>query len=654
VSRDPYLHDIPLEQAQARWEQALRQASLWGPLGQEEIPLEHALGRVTAEPVWARTSSPNTTCAAMDGYAVVSTATHLATDRRPVRLAVGREAEYVDTGDPLPLWADAVVPIEVVETETGIAEMIVLRNPVPPWSNLRPVAEDIAATELVLPSRHLLRPVDLGALASAGITRVVVFRRPRVAVLPTGDELVPVGQPAKPGEIIESNSLVLAGQVETWGGVPQRLPISPDNLQALQEAVRGAAADSDLILINAGSSAGSEDHTADVIRSMGRVLVHGVAVRPGHPVILGVLESVGESSQLRVIPVIGVPGFPVSAALTGEIFVRPLLALWGGRRDEPAPSVQAFLTRKVHTSGGDDEYLRVAVARVGERLLATPLSRGAGVITSLVRADGFVIIPRGTQGHEPGEPVFVHLNTRAADLDRTILALGSHDLTLDLLADRLAQRGRRLISANLGSLGGLLALARGEAHFGGCHLLDPATGEYNVSYVRKYLPNRPAILLGFVRRTQGLLVAPGNPKRVVGLADLASGDVKFVNRQRGAGTRLLLDHLLSREGIDSATICGYAQETYTHLAVAATVASGQADCGLGVEAAAHQFGLEFIPLAEERYDLIVPEEHYRSEALAPLLETLHDSALTNAIRELPGYSLPDIGKVIEVINGLGS
>ena len=641
MNRGMYLHDVALAEAMGRFQEALEQAGLWGPLETETVSLEHALGRVTAEPVWARLSSPSATSAAMDGYAVRTSATRLASDRAPIELALGTEAVYVDTGDPLPVWADGVAPIEVAEV---LAEFVRLRAPIPPWSNLRPVAEDIAAGDLVLPSGHRVRPVDLGALGSSGATSLSVWRPPRVAILPTGDELVPHDQAPRPGEIIESNSLVLAGQVEAWGGIATRLPIVRDERSTLRQAVLQAALDHDLVLVNAGSSAGSEDFTAEVVESIGRVLVHGVAVRPGHPVILGMIEA-----HERRVPVIGVPGFPVSAALTGEIFVEPLLARWLGRLPHDPPLVPAILTRKVHSTAGDDEYLRVAVGRVGERVVAAPLPRGAGVITSLVRADGIVLIPAGTQGLEAGDPVQVRMYLDPEWVNRTLVALGSHDLCLDLIAERLPRRGRRLTSANIGSLGGLIALSRNEAHFGGCHLLDPETGEYNLRFVRQYLPGRRVILLGFIRRTQGLLVATGNPKGIRGLSDLTRADVAFINRQRGAGTRLLFEHLLAQERIEPAAIRGYTQETYTHLTVAAAIASGQVDCGMGVEAAAAQYGLDFLPIAEERFDLVVPEDHYRSEVFQPVLEVLADLHLHRAILALPGYRLPDIGRVLHVV-----
>jgi molybdopterin molybdotransferase/putative molybdopterin biosynthesis protein len=646
MSDDIFLRDIPLAVAWQRLLQALDTAGLSGPLPGESVPLESALGRVTAEPVWARQSSPHYHAAAMDGYALRAESTHGAGDRTPLDLTVGNQAAYVDTGDALPEWADAVVPIEDVEPvgegRRAGSSAIRLREAVPPWSHVRPMGEDMVASELVLASGHTLRPVDLGVLAGSGHASVLVRRKARVSILPTGSELVPPGTQAGAGQIIEYNSLVLAAQVREWGGDPRRLPIVPDDLAQITEAVRQAALDgADLILIGAGSSAGSEDFSASVVSDLGRLLVHGVAVRPGHPVILGLLDVEG-----RGVPVIGVPGYPVSAALTGEIFVQPLLDRWLGRVPASPQEVEAVLTRKVHSSIGDEEFLRVTVGRVGPRLIAAPLARGAGVLTSMVRADGIVRIPAGAQGLEAGQTVRVRLYRRPDEIERTIVALGSHDLTLDLMAQFLAERGRRLASANVGSLGGLIALRRGEAHFAGSHLLDPESGEYNLRYVREYLPEVPVVLIGLVGREQGLIVARGNPLGLRQLEDIASTGVSFVNRQRGAGTRVLLDYHLGCAGIDAAAIRGYEHEEYTHLAVAAAVASGRAACGLGIRAAAEALSLGFVPLFNERYDLVIPRVYYETPFLRPLLDLLGDPQFRRAVGALPGYSLAPMGKLI--------
>jgi putative molybdopterin biosynthesis protein len=510
----------------------------------------------------------------------------------------------------------------------------------------------MVATELVLPANHKLRPVDLGALAGSGHTAVDVYRRPRVAIIPTGSELVPLDSvrdddQLRAGQIIEYNSIVLAAQVSDWGGLPSRWPIVPDELAAIETAVRSAVVDHDLVLVNAGSSAGSEDYTAHIVQELGELLVHGVAVRPGHPVILGILQVEDEDKH---VPVIGVPGYPVSAALTGEIFIEPLLAQWQGMQAVEKPRIEGALTRKVMSHTGDDDYVRVSVGKVGDKIMVTPISRGAGVISSLVRADGIMLIPRFSEGQNVGDEVSVQLYRTISEIEQTIVAIGSHDLTLDLLAQHLAERsgGFRLMSANVGSLGGLVALRRGEAHLAGSHLLDPDTGIYNESYIQRYVPDRELAVVTLVGREQGWIVAPGNPKRLTGWADAANPDVQLVNRQRGAGTRLLLDYELGQLGIDPSQVGGYEREEYTHLAVAAAVASGVADTGLGIRAAARALDLDFVPLAAEQYELVIPVEFYESTLLQPLLELLHDADFRKAVNALPGYDTTPMGQVRKI------
>lgn len=647
-----YLEDIPLETAWAAFRAALSSTGRWQPLPSEEIGLSEATGRITAKTVWAKISSPHYHASAMDGYAVRAADTIGANETTPITLTLvepndpepksARPAQAINTGQPLPGWANAVVMIEHTQAVAGGIE---IGAALPPWHHVRPMGEDMVATEMVLPANHRLRPADLGALAGSGQATVWVYRRPRVAIIPTGSELVPVeaaaGGRLRPGQIIEYNSLVLAAQVAQWGGIASRQPIVADELAAIQAAVQ-AVADYDLILLNAGSSAGSEDYAAQVVQSLGQLLVHGVAVRPGHPVILGILGN--------GTPIIGVPGYPVSAALTGEIFVEPLLAAWQGQQPYQPPTIAASLTHKIVSSTGDEDFVRVAVGQVGERILATPIGRGAGVITSLVRADGLVRIPRFQEGADVGSQVTVHLYRPEQDIAKTIVAIGSHDLLLDLLAQFLAEQGQgvRLSSANVGSLGGLLALRRGEAHLAGSHLLDAETGQYNLSYLARYLPGRELTLVTLCGREQGWLVAAGNPKGIAGWGDVARPDIRLVNRQRGAGTRLLLEYELGKLGVAPAGINGYDREEYTHLAVAAAVAAGTADMGLGIRAAATALQLDFVPLAYERYDLVIPTEHYHSPRLRPLLDLLYNPHFRAAAMSRPGYDIGEMGNTVSL------
>jgi putative molybdopterin biosynthesis protein len=657
-----YLHDIPLPEAQARLRQSLQEADLWRVLGTQTIPLdEHALGWVTAEPIWAKLSSPHYHASAMDGFAVRALATNGALLSRPLTLRIGPDAEYVDTGDPLPDWANAVIPIENVEAldelgkitqEIRQPDSIRIRAAVAPWSHVRPLGEDIVASQLVLPAGHILRPADLGAIAASGHHEIRVARKPKVAILPTGTELVPVGSTLKAGDILEYNSLVLAAQIKSMGAEPTRYPITRDDFDQICERVQEAAQTQDLVLLNAGSSAGAEDFSARVVERLGRLLVHGVAVRPGHPVILGMIdlrriagvEPVDRPAS--IVPILGVPGYPVSAALTIDIFVEPLIATWLGRRSMELPTETATLTRKIVSPPGDDDFVRVAVGKVGDRLLAAPLARGAGVITSLVQADGLALIPRGAQGLDAGENVQIRLYRSKREIERTIFCIGSHDLTLDILAQFLSERDRRLASANVGSQGGLIALRRGEAHMAGSHLLNTQTGEYNISYIRQYMPAIPVRVVALVGREQGLMVKRGNPREIKSLEDLTKPRVQFVNRQRGAGTRVLLDYHLSVMTITPERIAGYAQEEYTHLGVAAAVASGRADCGLGIAAAAQALDLEFIPLFQERYDLVIPKQFAEGDLLAPVFGLLAERRFREAVAQLPGYDVSVMGTIV--------
>lgn len=650
-----YLHDIPLPEAQKRFREVLQAAGLNGLLAAETLPLDDgALGRVLAEPVWARISSPHYHASAMDGFAVRAAQTAGAGPADPRVLAVPGSAVYLDTGDPLPELFDSVIPIENIEPLDADGRQtdsirspaaIRIRAAVAPWSHVRPLGEDIVATQLVLPAGRVLGPADLGAIAASGQVEIQAARRPRVAIIPTGTELVPPGAGLKPGAILEYNSIVMAAQVKAMGGEPVRYPIVPDDFLLIRAAVELAARECDLILLNAGSSAGSEDFSARVVQELGKLLVHGVAVRPGHPVILGMLNSVTPESEPRSVPIIGVPGFPVSAALTVDIFVEPLMARWLGRREAAPPVQEAFITRKIASPGGDDEYLRVVVGEVSGRMLAAPLSRGAGTITSLSQADGVVVIPRGEQGLEPGEKVQVRLFHRPEELKNTIFCTGSHDVALDLLAQFLSHEEARLVSSNVGSQGGLLALRKGEAHLAGSHLLDPQTGTYNYPYLERYVGDLPVRLVTLAHRSQGLMVKRGNPLALTSIADLRREGVRFINRQRGAGTRVLLDYQLGLLGIPARDILGYNQEEYTHLAVAAAVASNRADCALGIAAAAQALDLDFLPLYQERYDLVIPVEHWEGELLAPLRRALKDPAFQRSVAALPGYDISQMGEI---------
>jgi putative molybdopterin biosynthesis protein len=449
--RKVYLEDIPLQEALQRLFAALERVGGLDLLPGEQIPIQEGTGRVTARPIWAEISSPHYHASAMDGVAVRAEDTNLASESSPIQLKIGEQAQWIDTGEPLPTEYNAVIMIEYVQpVEEGIIEII---SPVAPWQHIRPMGENIVASELVLPENHILRPLDLGAIGASGITHIEVRHRPRVAIIPTGSELVQPGESLKPGNIIEFNSLMLAGLVEEWGGAVTRFDPLPDDPERLKTAIKQALAEHDMVVLNAGSSAGSEDYTASAIADLGEVLVHGIAIRPGHPVVLGI---VGSKS------VIGIPGYPVSAVLTLELLVKPLIHHRLGVASPQRPKIEAVMTRKVLSPMGEDEFLRVKLGKVGNKVVATPLQRGAGMIMSLVRADGLMCIPRFSEGVHEGEKVWIELQRPPEDVENTIVIIGSHDLTLDVMANHLHKQHPELSlsSSNVGSLGGLLALKR--------------------------------------------------------------------------------------------------------------------------------------------------------------------------------------------------
>ncbi len=589
MSREIYLEGTPLDEALSKWLRKLESEGVGRPLSGETIQVKDSLGRITAEAVIAKISSPFYHSSAMDGYAVRFADTFGASETSPKRLSIGEQAVYVDTGDPMPDGFNAVVMIEdvnIISNQTlpphptltkggqegvkggrNITEYIEIITPATPWQHVRVIGEDIVATELILPENYKIRPVDIGAMLAGGHTEVVVRRKPRVVIIPTGTEIVEPGTELKRGDIIESNSRILSGLVSEWGGEPVRFRIVPDRFDEIKKAILDALDMGDLVVVNAGASAGSEDFTAGAIRELGEVIIHGVNIKPGKPVILGWVKGK---------PVLGIPGYPVSAYLTFQLFAKPLIYQWQGLEVEEPAMIRAKISRQVASTLGHEEFLRVKIGKVGNNFIATPVSRGAGVLMSLVRADGFVRIPAMSEGIGAGTEVEVELIRSQADIENTIVCIGSHDNALDLLANVLKKRYPKLSlsSAHVGSMGGLMALKRGEAHLAGTHLLDEETGEYNVPFIKRLISDKRIVLINLVYREQGLLVLKGNPKNINGFEDLTRGDVIFVNRQAGAGTRLLTDKCLKEFGISPKEVRGYEREEYTHMGVASAVLTG--------------------------------------------------------------------------------
>ncbi len=635
MNRSPFIRDVPAQTALTAWYEACEKAGCPARVDVVRLGLADAVGRVTAAPVFAKRSSPSFDAASMDGIAVRAVDTIGATETTPVVIAAGAY-EVVDTGDPLPERFDSVVMREHVRY---VGDGVELRAAAVPYQYVRSIGEDISATELLLPEGHRLRAVDVAACGAAGLTELIVRRQPVVAILPTGDEIRPIGDDITVGELHDTNSLMIAAQAGEIGCRAVVLKIERDDAERIARAVLNAISNCDLFIVVAGSSAGRDDYTASVIEKLGVLAVHGVAVRPGHPVVLGAIEAT---------PVLGAPGYPVSAALTFEIFAAPLLARLEGTVERRRPVVRATLARKLVSPMGMDDWVRVRLGRVGSRLVATPLPRGAGVLTSLVRADGLLLIPAGLEGHHADEEVEIRLLRGEDEIEHTIVVIGSHDMVLDLAASMLRRSdpGVTLASSNVGSLGGIAALRDGLCHLAGSHLLDPESGEYTIPYVDRVLSGHDIAVVRLVHREQGLIVAPGNPLGLRGIVDLSRPGLRYVNRQRGSGTRVLLDFELTRLGVVASSISGYEREEYTHLAVAASVSAGRADAGLGVLAAARAFGLDFVPVTREPYDLVLDRATLEDPILLPLWELMTSSEFRAEVEGLGGYDTGEMGKRI--------
>lgn len=615
------------------------------PLAAETVSLAAALGRVLAEDVVAPLDVPSFDRSNVDGFAVQASDTFGASEERPRFLKLNSEtlatgimpretvtpgtATAIATGAVLPRGADAVVMIEYTDLRDG---QLVVQRPVAPGNSITFTGTDIGQGEIILRGGELLTSRETGVLAALGLAEVSVVRRPRVAILSTGDELIAPGTPMRPGLIHDSNSTVLTDAVRELGCEPVPLGIIPDDQSLMRETLRRALAH-DAILLSGGTSKGAGDVSYRAVAELGRpgIVAHGVALKPGKPLCLAVIqpeEMDQNGERRRPVPVAVLPGFPTSAIFTFHEFLAPVLRRLGGVRDEPTEVVAARLPMRVNSERGRTEYLlvglveRVRVTDVAQQFVAYPMGKGSGSVTTFSRADGFVVIPRQREYLERDEIVSVHLlgaKLRPADL----VVIGSHCIGLDFLLGELHRRGISSKVLSVGSTGGLEAAKRGECDLAGVHLLDPETDTYN----RPFLTDELELLPGY-GRLQGIVFRPNDARferrdlKTAVAAALADSDCVLVNRNRGSGTRLLIDRLLG-----TARPAGYLTEARSHNAVAAAVAQGRADWGVAIEPVSRAAGLGFLPLRQEQYDFVIPRARRERTPVQAFVKLLAEPAI---------------------------
>ena len=630
-----YLTVVAREQAQKDYLEAVLAEGF--AAGTEIVPVQEAVGRVTAKAVYAHISAPHYPASAMDGIAVVAKDTFGATETTPITL---HEEQYtvVDTGDPIPANCDAVIMVEDISRKDD--GTVTIYSPVTPWQHVRQIGEDICAGEMILATAIKITPSSIGAMLAGGVLEVEVMKKPVIGIIPTGDEIVPPTADPRPGDIIEFNSSIFSGMIEEWGAECKTYPIVPDKFNEIEAAVRKAVAECDMVLLNAGSSAGREDFSTEVISKVGTVVHHGIAIKPGKPAILGFCGPK---------PILGVPGYPVSGILVIELFLKPFVEEWYNAAHIERKCVKAILSKAINSSLKYEEFVRVRLGKVGDKLMASPLNRGAGVVSSFMKADGIVEIPQDSEGHLAGDTVEVRLLRPIDDLDHILVGIGSHDPLLDELADILHIADPRIFmsSSHVGSMGGIMAVKRGETHIAGVHLLDEKDGSYNTAFIKKYFPQGGVRLVECVGRTQGLMLQKGNPKKINGISDLTRDGIRYVNRQKGSGTRILIDYLCKKDGMDTSRIYGYDREEFTHTSVAAQILNDTADAGMGIYSAAHTYDLDFLPICMEQYDLLIPDDAWDTEQVKLLIEILKSDEFKTRIEALGGYELDQPGRVRE-------
>lgn len=629
-----YLSNIPLQEGIEKYCKFL---DINKVRDTEYIDVEKSLNRMSSEAIYANLSAPFYNCSAMDGIAVKAESTFLANEQNMITLEESKDYIVVDTGDPIPKEFDAVIMVEdLLEKEDNSVKII---KPAIPWQHIRCLGEDVVEKEMIIPSFHTIKPQDIGSMISGKIDKIQVFKEFKVGIIPTGTELIDRHETPKIGDIIEFNSRLFEGLILEYEAVPIIYPIVEDNYEKIKTSVLRALEECDMVLINAGSSQGREDFTYEIIEELGEVCIHGLAIKPGKPAILGKINNKA---------VVGIPGYPVSAWVVMENIVKPVIRKSIYKEVKEKEIIEATLSKRVMSTLKYEEFVRVKLGLINNKYVATPIKRGAGTITTLVNADGVIRIPQNVEGINEGEKVDIELLKDISEINNTIISIGSHDIVMDIINDELIKEsfGKvHLSSTHVGSFQGLLSIIKDESHIAPIHLFDVESETYNIPFINKYVEEDVA-LIKLVKRTQGIIVKKGNPLNIKSVNDLIN--VRYINRQKGSGTRILFDYLLKKNNINKDDINGYEREEFTHMSLAKAIENGDADCGLGVYSAAHIFDLDFIPICEEEYDLLLKKDMLNSEYINSLLCTINKESFINKVKSLGGYNLENMGEVVYI------
>lgn len=595
----------------------------------EIIDVRDSLGTFTYESVYSKISNPFYNCSAMDGIAVRYIDTINASENNPVFLKEDKDYYVLDTGDPIKEGFDAVIMIEdIIPTDDSTFKII---NPVKKYENVRLIGEDIIEDTLLLTKNHKIRSVDVAAMLASGVSYVKVYKKISVGIIPTGTEIVNLNDNLKVGDIIEFNSKMIEGEILSLGCKAKIYDIVIDDYDLIKKQMIIAAKENDVVIVNAGSSAGREDFTSSVIEEIGDVFVHGIAIKPGKPTIIG---------QIQNKCVIGVPGYPVSAYIVIKSIVEKILENMYYKENKENKIIDAKLSKRLMSSLKYKEFVRSKLMYVNGEFLALPLSKNAGSMSSIVNADGIIIVDQNTEGIEKGETVKVNLISDINQIKNTIIHSGSHDPCLDIIRNMLRDKNKYFLStSNVGSVGGILSLKNNECDFTTIHLLDTESGKYNESYVEKYLNNEDYVLKKFLKREQGIICRKENSEILKSIQDIKDKKFVFGNRQKGSGTRILFDYMLKELNILEKDIIGYENQEFTHFGIANGVLNKIYDAGIGVYSAAKAKNLEFIKIGYEEYDLLFHKNFLESEKYKEMLKIIESDEFKSEVYKMGGYEV---------------